>query len=494
MYRTRNNENEAQSEQFVERVRDLPVVNDALGKLNSIYTGTKEHNRLFRFTLQTAESGLGFVYNTAKPVVKKFEKPIETLNGIACTQLDKLEQGYPIIAQPTDVVLKQTQETFVNPITDRVKPITDKVGTAAKYGVDKVQSAKRFSIESIEGVANYGMNKVNDVKTYGVNKVLAASDVGQKQMSRMLENQASQLLLAQFGLIMNVADSYIDKYLPPDETDEKSSPKDKGRREEPETPQGVVIGQAWAISNKVRRRAYNRASKELKAVRMRSVDTLSKMNPVDLLEYARTNIDGMREKVHTVWDEINKPAEEVAREDTESEKTSKNMNLERRFIATARHLTLKIKAGATSMNLTIETVPGPFRPYVLQALEVAQNVFKYFLARPEHMSHEMEVKSSVPSLMAPSSHAKSPAQQHVSPAAAKKSEVEKDSSPKVAPVKSSPATPAPTASPAAPAPVVTKEQENKTEKFERNLSSSSSEQQDDQAYADPQDDSPDSYE
>lgn len=497
MYRTRSPENSSQgeSEQFVEKLRDLPVVTDALGKLGALYTGTKEHNRLFRFTLQTAESGLGLVYSTAKPIVNKFEKPIGTLNGIACNQLDRLEQDYPIIAQPTEEVLKRTKETYVKPIADRVKPITDRVGSVAKYGADKVQNAKQFTVGKIEGVTNYGLNKVNDVKTYSVNKVLAASDAGQKQMNRMLDNHASQLLIAQVGLIINVADGYVDKYLPPDETDDKSP---KNKKPESETPQGAVINQAWNIGSKVRRRAYNRAAKELKAVRMRSVDTLSKMNPVDLLEYARTNIDGMRGKVHYVWDEINKPAEEVAKEDTESEKNRKNLTYERRFIATARHITMKLKAGAASLNLSIEAVPGPFRPYVLQALEVVQSVFRYFLARPEHMGRGAETKSSVPSIKsspappATSSPAKSQSQQHQkgSVATTKKPDTDENNRDKA---KKSPA-----ASPAAVAPPVTKDSsESKKageEKIERSLSSSSSEHQDDQAYAEPQDDSPDSYE
>lgn len=511
MFRTRNMEKEnIPTEQFVEKVRDLPVVSDALGKLGALYTGTKEHNRLFRLTLSGAESGVGLLWSTTKPVMKTFDKTIEALNGIACNQLDKLEQDYPIIAQPTDVVLKQTKETAaaaVKPLADRVKPITDKVGSATKYGVDKVTSAKDYTVGTIGGVANYGLSKVNDVKAYGVskvndvaaygvNKMAAASDVGQKQMSKVLENHASQLLLSQLDLIMNVADSYVDKYLPPDASDEAD--KSSKNKKEGESKQSAVVSHAWNIGNKVRRRAYNRAAKELRSARKRSVDTISKMSPVDLLEYARTNLDGVREKVHYVWEEVNKSPEEVAKEETENEKNIKNLTYERRFIATARHLTLKIKAGAATLNLSIESVPGPFRPYVLQAWHVAQAFFITYLARPSSgpaNGESLELQKSLPKSSESNSASpeKTPAK-----AAPEKIEPAKVTPPKVTPAEVAPEVESEKVK------VNTKSDEKvkktsgeetaTTEKPERKLSSSSSEHQDDQAFTEPQEDSPDSYE
>jgi hypothetical protein len=76
MFRQRLNEMQPESDQFISRVCDLPFVNDAISQLTSIYCGVKGHNRLFRFTLETAESGVNAVVSrTIPPVVSKFEKP-----------------------------------------------------------------------------------------------------------------------------------------------------------------------------------------------------------------------------------------------------------------------------------------------------------------------------------------------------------------------------------------------------------------------------------
>jgi len=79
MFRQRiANSDDVDDDQFVTRLYGLPVVTSAMGQLSALYTGTKERNRLFRFTLETAESGLGLAARTARPIVSKFEKPSES--------------------------------------------------------------------------------------------------------------------------------------------------------------------------------------------------------------------------------------------------------------------------------------------------------------------------------------------------------------------------------------------------------------------------------
>ena len=60
-----------EDEQFLVQVGSLPLVQSAMGQLWGIYSRTKETNRLMRFTLQTAESGVVMAVNTAKPIMTK---------------------------------------------------------------------------------------------------------------------------------------------------------------------------------------------------------------------------------------------------------------------------------------------------------------------------------------------------------------------------------------------------------------------------------------
>jgi len=399
MYRQRTVETETSNEKFVSRLYELPVVSSAVGRLGALYTGTKEHNRLFRFTLETAESGLVLAVNTARPVVAKFEKPIGALNGMACQQLEKLEHDYPIITKPTDVVLKQTYESCqsaVQPITDRIKPITERVGSAKQYGITKINDVKVYTVDTIGGMKSYSVNKVNDVKTYGVDKVngvktysmdklTMVTDLGSKQVARILENETGRAFIAKLDLAIDVTDSYVDKYLPEEGESvvEKTVPSQIKKMEVDEaSQQGVVMTKAMQLGYKVRRRAYNHMAKRLKVMKMRSLETVDKLHfTVDLMEYARNNIDGVKSKAHYVWDEINKSPEEVAKETSGQECSASSLTYERRAIATARHLTRKLKTGLSGFNLSVEMIPAPVRTQVQGAIDLAQSLFQMFTSR-----------------------------------------------------------------------------------------------------------------
>jgi hypothetical protein len=57
------------------RVTNYPIVLSALGQVTGFYEKTKDSNKFFKYTLETGESCLKTVSNSALPVVNKFEKP-----------------------------------------------------------------------------------------------------------------------------------------------------------------------------------------------------------------------------------------------------------------------------------------------------------------------------------------------------------------------------------------------------------------------------------
>ena len=61
--------------QFVTRVSTMPIVTSAMDQLTTIYKQTKDKNKLFKATLETAESGVKVAVHTAKPIVNKLETP-----------------------------------------------------------------------------------------------------------------------------------------------------------------------------------------------------------------------------------------------------------------------------------------------------------------------------------------------------------------------------------------------------------------------------------
>jgi len=164
-------------DQFLTRLTSLPLVTSALDQASSMYERTKESNQLLKYTLQTAEVGMKTVAETAKPVVGKLETPMSKLNDLACGQLDKLEQAYPIIAQPTEEVYQQTKQLCdvkLKPAMDRVNSVSGKVDQVKTYTADTIEGIKKYTTTTVDGVKAYSTDTINGVKGYTNNAIQGA--------------------------------------------------------------------------------------------------------------------------------------------------------------------------------------------------------------------------------------------------------------------------------------------------------------------------------
>lgn len=325
MYR-QHVQKEVEGEWFVSRMCELPMVNSAVEQLTALYSGVKQHNRLFRFTLDTAEGGMHVVYETARPVLSKFDKPIGTLNSVACQQLDKFEHDYPIITKPTEEVLKETKQLC----TSAVEPLVNSVDAVKQYSVNKVTSVKTCATDKVIGMKEYGMHTLS-----------AVSDLGTKQMARVLETPVCRQSVIQLDVMLDVADHYVDTLLPENAVEKPVGDDDA---EEKHT---TVIVKAANLSSKVRRRMYGRITSQLRSAKLRTRETVERLNfTVDLIEYSRAMMYNTMDKAAYVWTEVNKSEEEVAKSLTDEDAGSHghaDSNFERRAIATARHLRQKTK-------------------------------------------------------------------------------------------------------------------------------------------------------
>ena len=124
----------AAGENIITRVTGLPVVNSAIGQVANMYTKTKEYNGLLKYTFEVAEKSVGTVANTAKPVVNKFEKQINYANDLACSQMDKLEEAYPVITL--------TPGKIYNNVVDGTKRVLDNTKAAGTQTIDSVANTR----------------------------------------------------------------------------------------------------------------------------------------------------------------------------------------------------------------------------------------------------------------------------------------------------------------------------------------------------------------
>ncbi|XP_048732411.2 perilipin-2-like isoform X2 [Ostrea edulis] len=334
---------EQEQEQFVSRLSSLPVVSTAVTQACSLYQRTKESNQLFRTSLNLAESSIKTLSETSKPYLEKYQPQLDSVNKIACDQLEKLEERYPVITKPTDELVNDGKEACHVVL----KPAIDRVNAVRQYSNDKYNQGK----EQVDRVVQIGQNTVRTVK-----------DISMTVVSKSMETTYGQYVADKMNDALTISEDYINKYLPEGEEEEKENEAEKEEVEMDEYPQDPV-SRAKTLTTKVRRRMYKRAVKEFKGIQLRSQENLQKLNfTVDLIQYAKTNMDTAKEKLgETVEAAQNKISS------TWTEITAENPDLpdtvEGRTIAVARHVSQQLQQSITRVT---SLLPDTLQPTAVQ--------------------------------------------------------------------------------------------------------------------------------
>ena len=82
------------------------------------------------------------------------------------------------------------------------------------YAFDTVEGLRTYSVGKIHDVGSFGAKKVEDVRVYGCNKLTSVAEFGSKSADRLLENRAGRLVVAKMDQAIQLADHYVDLYLP----------------------------------------------------------------------------------------------------------------------------------------------------------------------------------------------------------------------------------------------------------------------------------------
>ncbi|ESO09797.1 hypothetical protein HELRODRAFT_183843 [Helobdella robusta] len=299
-------------EHFFKKVSNLPVMETALNQLNFLYLKTKEKNRFLEMAMNATEFGAQVAYNTAAPVVGKFDKQIEALNDLACNQLNKLEEKYPIITKPAEEVVKATKDygySFVNPVLSNIKSIQNTANQMTSFGSKKVTDkaanirnvadAEKILLteklkegkQKVDEVVVAGVEKVqNDAMTYTGNVMSCINATAVYGIDKLSKTYLGKMVVSSVDLGLDKADLYLDYYCPPDETERRFSPI--------ENLEGVV-NKALNITTKARRRLRGKVEEKIGSVqkksrslrdgcveKIRDIKTSAVENPRELIDSA----------------------------------------------------------------------------------------------------------------------------------------------------------------------------------------------------------------
>ena len=375
-------------EQFLTEMGSLPVVQSALSQVLGVYSRTKDHNRLLRFTLDTAESGVTMAVSTAMPIVSKL--PVDRLNSAACHQLDQLKASYPIITKPTDQVTDKVLSETANLYAATLKPTVDRVVAVKQTGVDSVSSVHQYGVKKVNGVKTFTADTLQGAAQATLCTLRGARDRGVRTASALLATPYGRVVAGRVDNAVQGADTYVDKYLPPTEEELQNG----GMEVDMAEGEVTTLTRVQGLTDKVRRRMMARSLRELKNVKVRSEEMLSKLSfTVDLIEYARTHVDSARARVssgvqsagHTAsqaWQDTSSALRErvqaaqtrlghvwteVTREEGEEGVQEDASKFERQLYASARHLTHSLRTLYSSLGASVRGLPSVLQDRVSHA-------------------------------------------------------------------------------------------------------------------------------
>ncbi|BFZ01088.1 hypothetical protein BsWGS_04126 [Bradybaena similaris] len=326
-------------EQFFNKLGEIPVLNDGWNTALNYYAKVKDYNSLTKLALDATESGVKKAAELSSPVISHFQPQIETVNNYACNTLDAIENKYPLVKQPSKEV-KDACIEYVQPVVGRVKPV-----------VSYVQGVVDTSVKQVERVKTCGTNVVTGVRDLGVNTVSQAVNL-------TLESPPGRLVTRTVDGVLTRAEGLVDYYIPEEKTKDNAAAEDvdddseedeesveKMEEMEP-SPQRVAV-HFQTVSRKLRERMFKRAMKKFQNAKVRTMDTVGKLNnTVDLIDYAKKNLDAARGKVEDLWTQI----VDTSDQPRENHDNSAAWNVEERIVLIGRTLAKQLRSGVSALE------------------------------------------------------------------------------------------------------------------------------------------------
>ncbi|KAG8595331.1 hypothetical protein GDO81_001494 [Engystomops pustulosus] len=311
--------------------------------VSSVYVNTKDNHPYLKSVCDVAEKSVKTItsvaFTSAMPIIQKLEPQIALANNIACVGLDKIEEKLPILYQPTEKVVANASEAVVGAKDAVVQSITGVV--------DKTKGAVHDSVEMTRAVVNGSINTV----------------LG----SRVVKTMSGHVDTA-----LTKSETLLEQYLPPtDEELAKEATKTEGFEVAQEKPNYYV--RLGSLSTKARKRAYQQALTRIKDAKSRSQEAIAQLqNTVDLIEYARKNMNGANQKIHDAQEKMfNKWVEWT-------KGTGQDVNGESAEQIESRNLTQQLQTTCLSLVSSVQGLPQNIQNKAQNVSAMAADVYQNF--------------------------------------------------------------------------------------------------------------------
>uniref|UniRef100_A0A8C5P761 Perilipin n=1 Tax=Leptobrachium leishanense TaxID=445787 RepID=A0A8C5P761_9ANUR len=320
---------EAQDENAIVRLTELPLVKSTYSMLSVVYANTKDNHPYLKLVCDVAEKSVKTITTEAishvSPILQTLEPQINVANKEVCKYLNIVEEKLPILHQTSDEVFLDASQLVVGAKDTVIGSITGVVGTT-------------------KGVVNDGVEMTKAVVNGSINTVLG---------SRVVRRMSSTVDLA-----LTQSENILDRYLPEtnEEMEEKKTEGFEVATDKPNYPDRVLF-----LLSKIRRRSYQKVLAQAQGAKGMSQEAIEQLGKTAyLVALARQNVNniyqmlkGVEEKAYDKFQEWKKDTERVG--DSEAKDAEQ---IESQIITVARVMTQRLQATCLSLLVTVKDSPN----------------------------------------------------------------------------------------------------------------------------------------
>lgn len=300
----------------VDRLMHIPVIESGWSYVEQMYGKIKESNNVLNWTLGQAEVSFHSVLSTAMPAINLFNGPITSIDKILYHGLEKVEEKVPLITLPPEEIYSNTKQ-YVNNVVLKNAIVMDIL--------QKATTAKNIAMES----------------------------------------KYTGLAAERLDGALNVAEKYLDMYLPADPNDTE---KEEQNCETPNSPAEKAlhtIHHVDKISRKLQRRLTKRTLAEAKALKEHSTEAVQGL--LHIIDLIATDPKLALQKGQEIWVNLSK---------SEPENQIRPQTLDEVIFMLTRESARRVVHFINFTSAIVKQLPDQMQLFTSRCIHLVQDLFK----------------------------------------------------------------------------------------------------------------------
>ncbi|XP_055299960.1 lipid storage droplets surface-binding protein 1 isoform X1 [Sitodiplosis mosellana] len=289
------------------RIANIPLIETGVKTAGKVYYNLKQRNGLFTWSFNTAEGVIFAAVETVRPAVKIIEGPLHRIDQILCNSLDIVEQRVPSIYLPPQMILNNTKEYM----TDHL-PVLKRAGSVKQLGSSVLDSPlSAYAADRIDGA-------------------------------------------------INVADKYVEKYLPSEDHVDSAISEDDNESKAIHT-----FHKSQRFSRKLKRRLTQRTILEARALKKQSKEAIHIL--IYAAELIATDPKLALQKARELWSHLSKD---------EPENQARPQTIEELIVLITRESARRMVHLVNYTGSTATKLPNTVRDLLHQFLYAADSLIR----------------------------------------------------------------------------------------------------------------------